>query len=397
MNYHPPMPEQVIVCPTCRASIPLTEAISHQIRETTRKEMEGDFARRLAVERAQAAKDARAAAQQQITVELKDLQKQVEEKNRKLAEAQAQEMDLRRQRRDLEDRQKSLELDVARRLDQERKRIEDETVRRLRDEQHLKELEKEKQILDLRRQIEELKRMAEQGSQQTQGEVVELELEGILAATFPMDVIEPVAKGQRGADVLQRVRNRAGQACGTIIWESKHTKAFSDGWIQKLKDDQRAVKAEIAVLLTTALPKDVPHFGLYQGIWVTDHRCFASLATALRLSLVQVANARALVEGRHEKMEAVYHYLSGIEFKQRIEAVVETFIGMKDQLEQEKRAMTRIWSQREKQIERIASGIVGLHGDLKGIIGGSLPSIRSLELDPLPAPPPRPGSPVESI
>jgi len=400
-----PMTNQVIICPHCHKEIPLTEALSHQIKEDLRKEfdaevkkkeqdlaekeqglikkekaIEEEYARKLKLEKARLEEESRQKAKESVAVELKDLNEQLKEKEQKLQESQKAELEFRKQRRELEEKQKSFELEMTRKLDEEREKIKEETQKSVLDQQRLKDLEKDKKIGDMLKQIEELKRKAEQGSQQTQGEVLELELEDILTANFPFDQIEPVAKGKRGADILQKVHNQQGQYCGTIIWESKRTKLWSDGWIEKLKDDQREAKAEIAVLVTTAFPKDVNNFAHINGVWVINYALAICLAVSLRMNLIQVAGAKMSAVGKYEKMEVLYAYLSGPEFGQRVEAVANAFGSMKNDLDQEKRAMTKIWAKREKQIDRVINNISGMYGDMQGIIGASLPQIKSLEL-----------------
>lgn len=245
----------------------------------------------------------------------------------------------------------------------------------------LKDAEKDKQLNDMKIQIDELKRKAEQGSQQTQGEVLELELENILKASFPHDHIEPVPKGIKGADVLHKVHSPSGQFCGTIVWESKRTKAWSDGWVTKLKADQRSVKGEIAVILTTALPKDVKSFAHINGVWITDYTSMVGLATAIRMGLIEIANTKQVAVGKKEKMEIVYNYLSGSDFKQKVEAIVEAFKDMKEGLEKEKKAFTKIWAKREKQLDLVINNTAGMYGDIHGIIGTSLPEIKLLEIE----------------
>ncbi|MEM2941688.1 MAG: DUF2130 domain-containing protein, partial [Thermoproteota archaeon] len=254
-----------------------------------------------------------------------------------------------------------------------------EAESRITEEHRLKDLEKDKRIKDLLRDIEELKRRAEQGPIQLRGEVLEIELEDLLKNHFPMDQIEPVSKGKRGADILQRVCNHLGQSCGTIIWEAKRTKNWNEGWIDKLKEDQREAKAEIAVIATTAMPKDVNNFQLIDGVWVSEYSLAPYLAMALRTTLIQVANEKRASIGKHEKMEALYNYLNGPEFKQKVEAIVTAFLSMKNDLETEKAAMNKIWAKREKQIERVITNITRMYGDMQGIIGASLPEIKSLE------------------
>jgi hypothetical protein len=168
--------------------------------------------------------------------------------------------------------------------------------------------------------------------------------------------------------------------CGCIIWESKRTKAWSDGWVQKLKDDQRNAKAEIAVLVSSVLPKEINRFGLYQGLWVADFASAVGLSTALRVNLIDIARASNALQGENEKMKLIYKYLSGTAFKQRVEAIVESFVAMKNDLDTEKRSMEKIWAKREGQIERVINNTAGMYGDLQGIIGSALPEVKILEL-----------------
>ena len=244
----------------------------------------------------------------------------------------------------------------------------------------MKDAEREKTINDLRRQIDTLKQRAEQGSVQVQGEVMEEALEQLLQSTFVTDLITPVAKGVRGADVLQLVRCSRGQDCGTILWEAKRTKAWSDGWIQKLKVDQRAIKADLSVLVSTVLPKDVRRIGDIDGVWVTDFASAVGIGMALREILIKVTSARSALSGKTSKMEVIYNYLTGSEFRQRVEAILEPFITMKDDLDMERRAMEKAWAKREKKIQRVVQSIAGMHGDLQGIVGTALPQIKFLEL-----------------
>ncbi len=372
------MAEPTIICPFCNREIPLTDAISHQIREEIRREFEIEVKKR--------EEEARKKAEEKISLELKDLQEHLKEKEQKLQELQRTELELRKERRELEERQKGLELELARKLDEEREKIRQETLKTVSEEYHLKDLEKDKKISDMLQQIEDLKRRAEQGPIQLKGEVLEMELEDILKDRFPMDQIEPVAKGKRGADVLQRVRNQFGQECGSIIWEAKRTKGWSDGWIDKLKEDQREAKAEVSVLVTTAMPKGVEHFELIDGVWVTNYTIFPCLAMALRTNIIQVSNERKAAEGKQEKMEALYTYLVGPEFRQKVDAIARAFFTMRNDLESEKAAMNRIWAKREKQIDRVITNVACLYGDMQGIIGSSLPEIKSLEFKNLTKP-----------
>jgi len=244
----------------------------------------------------------------------------------------------------------------------------------------LKVLEKEEQLAGMTRQIEDLKQKAEQGSQQLQGEVQELALEAFLHEKFPMDQINPVAKGVQGADVIQYVFNSS-RHVGTIVWESKRTKLWSDGWLQKLKDDQRVEKAEIAVLVTQTLPKGMDTFGFIEGVWVVGFKEAIPVAFMLRQVLIEVAAATQASEGQQTKAEMVYQYLTGSQFKQRIQAIVEGFSAMQADLILERKAITKQWAKRDSQIERVMQATVGMYGDLQGIAGKTLQEIEGLALE----------------
>lgn len=392
------MPEQYITCPKCGTKIPLTEAFTRDIEDKLRghyesemklktdqldktlRAKEKEFQESLAGERARIEDQAFKRAHDAVSIELKDKELQLSDQRKKLVVAEQQELELRKRQRELEERERNLRLEVDRTLDAERNKIREETERKVTDDHRLKELEKDKQLNDLRVQLDEMKRKMELTSQQMQGEVQEVELESILNQQFRSDSIEPVPKGVRGADVVQIVQDAKGQKCGTIIWESKRTKAWSDGWIQKLKDDQRLVKAEIAVLVTTVLPKEINRFGYVEGIWVTDFLSAVGLASALRENLIQLTYLRNSMAGMEEKRDQIYAYLTGLQFRQRIEAIVEAFNAMKDDLEAEKRSIEKAWAKREMQINRMIKNTAGMYGDLQGIIGTALPSVKVLEL-----------------
>ncbi|MCX5791856.1 MAG: DUF2130 domain-containing protein [Elusimicrobia bacterium] len=392
------MTDQSIVCPHCGKRVPLTEALTHPIEEKLRKEfdtaakkMEREHeaqifaikkaqAEEFAGERAAIEKAARKRAEDTLAQDMKDLKTQLEEKAKLLDDARKHELALRKRQRELEERERSMSLELERKLDEERSKIREDALAKAAEEHHLRDKEKDKQLEDMRKQIEDLKRKAEQGSQQAQGEVQELELEEILHANFRFDDIEPVAKGVRGADVLQRVVSSTGKPCGSILWESKRTKAWSDGWIQKLKDDQREAKADIGIIVSSILPKGLSHFGCIDSVWVTDFPSAVGLGMALRAGILQLAQVQNALSGKGEKMELIYKYLSGSEFRHRIEAIVEAFVAMKGDLDSEKRAMERTWAKREKQIERVIHNTSGMYGDLQGLIGTNLTSIPALEL-----------------
>jgi len=393
-----------IKCPSCGEAIPIGEAIYHQIAEKAERDLraksvqqeqalaarERQLATREAavdqqvqarVEAATAELKAQAdqQARQSVSMELEDLRRQAAEKDERLQAAERAELELRKQKRDLEELERRLELDTARKLDAERRKIEEQAVRSIEEQHRLRDAEKDKKLQDAVAMNEELRRKLQQGSQQSQGEILELELEHLLRDAFPFDHIERVPKGVNGADLVQRVHNKNGHCCGTVVWESKRTKGWSDGWLQKLEDDVRIVKGDIAIIVSEALPKEIDNFGQVKGVWVTGRSCALSLAAALRCLLIEVATTRAAAICKNEKMEVLYSYLSGSEFKQRVEAIVESFIEMQRDLEEERRVAERRWSKREKQIQRVITNTSGMYGDLQGLIGSSLRTIPALE------------------
>ncbi|MBU3911953.1 MAG: DUF2130 domain-containing protein, partial [Candidatus Omnitrophica bacterium] len=245
------------------------KAITKLAKEADKK-IEEEVAKKLILERETITKEAKKKAETDASLQIKALKEDLESKDKKLQETQKNELNLRKQKTALEERERSVDLEVARRIDSERANIFTEASRKAGEEYQLKDKDKDKKITDLIKQLDEAKRKAEQGSQQSQGEVLEIELEEMLKSAFPYDIIEPVPKGIRGADVLQKVHNPMGQYCGTFIWESKRTKGWNDDWIDKLKDDQREIKADIAVLMSIVLPKEINGFSQIKGVWVTS-------------------------------------------------------------------------------------------------------------------------------
>ena len=403
------MPEPTIQCPHCQKTFPLTETLNQQMRVQLQRELEGPLQKReaearqreleiekarqtiqekvaaevgvkLTAERAKVLQEAQRSAREAQETQLKDLQARNDEKDKRLKEAQDNELTLRKQKRELEEKQRELNLEMQRKLDAERKTIAEE-IGKAKDEEHrLRESEQEKLIAGQLKLIDELKRKAEQGSQQSQGETLELDLEKTLREAFPQDLIEPVPKGMRGADVLQRVRLPSGRECGVIIWEAKRTKAWSNDWIAKLKEDQRAAKADLAALVSSVLPKDMKSFGDQSGVWVTEPSASLGLAAALRAQLREMALLKQSMEGRQDKQSMLYDYFMSSEFRQRVAAILEHFQSMRQDLEQEKRAYERLWAKREKQLEQIIKNTAGLSGSLEGILGAALPPLKNLEL-----------------
>lgn len=414
------MASELIKCPECGAEFPLSQAISHDIEiaiakkyektikelkeeaqkniesrekelteryekeqkrleEKSKKERE-DALKQLDAERKIIEEQAKKRARETLDVEIKDLKESLAERDKKLAESQKTELELRKKQRELEQKEKTIDLEVLRKVDEERQKILDSAQKNFEDQHRLKDAEKDKQLADMCRQIEDLKRKAEQGSQKMQGEVLEVELEQSLKNEFPFDDIDSVSSGIKGADIIQIVKTQTGKECGKILWETKRTKNWSDEWIQKLKDDQRSAKADLAVIVSEALPKGFHHFRQLDTVWVTDIPSAISLGLALRTLLIQIHRTREIQTGKEEKKEVVYNYLMGIEFRNRVQAIMEAFIAMKKDLDSEKRAMEGVWAKRDKQIEKVILNIAGMRGDLEGIVGTALPSIKLLEL-----------------
>lgn len=350
---------------------------AEQIRAELEKTLRKEQAEHIAKATTAAEHRAREQSERQLTALQADLEAQREKARR----AQTAELALRKEKSALEERARSLDLEVARKLDEEKRKLEDSLRKSLSEAQDLKLKEKEKQIRDLRDALEDAKRRSELGSQELQGEVLELDIQAALERQFPADQIEPVPKGVRGADIVQRVRNERLEDCGTIVWETKNTKAWSDAWTDKLKQDQRAIGGATAAIVSVALPKEIESFGRLDGVWVANPRVWPALAVALREQLIQVAQARAALTGKREKMELLYEYLAGDEFRQRVEAIVDGFEALQMQIHRERRAMEKQWTEREKQLQRVLISTAGMYGALQGIVGSGLGAIPALELD----------------
>jgi hypothetical protein len=413
-----PLHEPTLVCPNCNHEIRLTESLAAPLLEETRQrfteqlavkdaevarktealrkgqeaviqareQIEDQVAQRLSAERGQLvageakkARDAVAGDLQAKEVEAAELRKSLEANNAKLAEAQLAQAELMRKERALADEKRELELTIERRVQSSVDDIRAKAKQESDEAARLKVFEKDQTIESMSRTIEELRRKAEQGSQQSQGEVFELELEELLRGKFPTDAIEPVAKGELGADVIQQVNGAVGQPAGMILWETKRTKAWSDGWLAKLRDDQRRCGADVALIVSHALPKHIEHFDLVDGIWVAHPRCALPVAVALRQLLIELSGSKLVQQGQQTKMEQVYEYLTGTRFRQRVDAVVEKFNDMREDLDKERKFMTRQWAKRETQIAAVVESTAGMVGDLQAIAGKAMPQISSLE------------------
>lgn len=313
-------------------------------------------------------------------LQLKSLQ---EENNRKKEEnriLKEKEINLLKKERELKEKAEEIGLEMEKQLLKKQNEIEARAIAKEREANFLKEKEYQKKLDDQKRLIEEMKRKAEQGSMQMQGEVQELALEELLRSTYPFDQIEEVPKGVRGADCIQTIVNSMQQVCGTIVYESKRTKNFSNDWIDKLKQDQITCKADIAVLVTETFPSDMDRFGEKDGMWICGFHEIKSLSFVLRQMLIKTQAVRSSEENKGDKMELLYNYLTSNEFVQNIKRIVENYDGMLNQLNSEKKAMHKIWASREKQIWVVQENISSLFGSIKGIAGKELETSSVLEL-----------------
>lgn len=371
------MPDLTIQCPKCNHKFPLSEAMTSQIEEHLKQ----DFDEKLKSELDRAKKEAFKQAAEAAETEKEVLQAKLEAQEKSLMETRENEKKLRGERAQLEEEKKEIELTVQRKLDEERKELEEKLLKKASDDFFMKMKEKDKQINDLNRLVDEMKRKGQQGSMERQGEVFEDDLLDVLIRQFKDDDFQPVPKGEPGGDVIQTVYNPNRQKCGIILWEAKNTKGWAERWVTKLKNDLRETSAEVAVLISKSLPKGFENFGQYQGIWLTCHASALGLATALRQQLIEVNFANQALVGKDDKMEAMYSYLSSPSFRQKVETIVETFTDMHTQLQKEKTAMKTIWEMREAQIQRVIDSTTKMYGEMKGLIGQSMPDIDSLQLD----------------
>jgi hypothetical protein len=334
-----------------------------------------------------ARQEGRTKAAKEFDIEKKVLTEELAEKDKRLGEFRKQELQLRSQQKKLAEDKENLGLEVERRLAVVRQQIELQTTQRETERFSLKEAEYKKKLEDAERSVAVLQRKLDQGSQQLQGEVLELEVEHVLSENCRHDRISEVKKGVRGADVLHEVCTPTGQVCGTIIWEAKRAEKFSDGWIQKVKEDQRDADAHVAVLVTTAMPKGVTDpFVQLDGVWIIPPHLIKPVALALRSFLIDLQRVSTVNTGRENKAELLYNYMSSPQFSHTIKSVVETFVAMKAQLDAERRSLTRHWAQREVHIDKVLLSVSELVGHLQGITHDGLPQLNDIETLALPDP-----------
>ena len=371
-----------ITCPNCGHSFELNESIKTEVEKELRGKMvdwqkrkEEEFEnQKTAVETA-----TRKKATEEFTVKLKMLEEESRAKTVQLQDVEKKQLELLRERSALEEKQKNFELELEKRFLEKRKELEDNTVRREQELFDLKVKEYKLQMEQQQKLIEELKRKSEQGSMQLHGESQEVLLEEILKEQFPFDLIEEVGKGVEGADCIQTIRNNTGHICGKIIYESKRTKGWHNSWLDKLKADMRNSGSDVAILVTQAFPKDMDRFGEKDGIWICNFSEVGGVALLLRNGILRIYETRKGQENRGEKMQLLYNYLTGVEFRGQVEAIVEGFMAMKTSVARERIQMEKIWKEREKQLEKVLLSTSGLYGSVKGIAGASVGDIPLLE------------------
>jgi hypothetical protein len=370
----------LIKCPSCNFEIEISEAIRKEIEEQVLSSEKQKHEEDLVKTKKETEQKMKQEFEEKMKLEMADFKKATEEKDKKLDEYREKELELREQKRELEESKKEMEVQLQRRMEEERKKVEEEVFKRADEEYRFKDKEKDKKIQDAEKQILELQRRIQQGSQQTQGEVLELDLEETLRISFPLDLIEPVGKGVRGADVRQTVRSQSGIVCGIILWESKRTKAWSDEWTTKLKEDLRAEVANIPIIVSETLPKEAENgMGIRDGVWVVSFSLLIPLAVLLRKNLLEVAYQKVTSGDKSRKADLVYEYVTGHEFRQQLEALVEVYQQMQEEINKERAIFEKVWKVREAQVKRLITSTVNVCGSVQGLVGSATLQIRGLE------------------
>ncbi|BAV05607.1 hypothetical protein SAMN05421788_108248 [Filimonas lacunae] len=405
----------VVTCPSCGNSFDPGESIKDQVQKDLRLKMvdwqkmkddefrkkEIDFQKTLQQQQEESGKLLQAEKtklQQELQEsirksmaadyenQLKMLQQNAQENAEKLKEARTKELEFLQKEQELKNREAELEIQLQKRMLEERTSLTEQIRKEETERGALKETELqlrmrelEKQLEDQKKLAEEMKRKAEQGSMQLQGEVQELMLEEILKATFPFDEVKEVGKGVRGADCIQMVRNQFGQEAGKIIYESKRTKDFAADWIEKLKADMRSLGADVAVIVTQALPKDMDRFGEKDGVYICTFAEAKSMALVLRNAILKIADARKSQENKGDKMVLLYDYLTGNEFSEQWKAIREGFMSMRLSIQRERDAMEKLWKAREKQLEKVMLNAAHIRGSIEGIAGTDAVNLNLLD------------------
>ncbi|HVD96614.1 MAG TPA: DUF2130 domain-containing protein [Cytophagaceae bacterium] len=388
-----------ITCPKCGHSFNAEQALAHEVEEKLRTEYNQKF-KGLQLKLAQEAEEKelqlkkvleqekvlteeklKSKVREDFELQLKSYQEDLDKKTKENLDLKNKELELMKKTRQMEEQKAEMEIEMQKKLLEGQKAIEEAAKRKAEEENQFKLKEKDMLVEQLNKQVADMQKRIEQGSTQMQGEVQEIALEELLRAIFPFDMVGEVGKGVKGADVIHLVRDAVGKECGTIIYESKRTKNFSAEWISKLKNDLRGQKADIAVIVTEAMPKDMDRFGQKDGIWICSFAEFKGVAAVLRESLVRISEIKSAQENRGDKMQMLYDFLTGNEFRQHIEAIVEGFTSMKSSLAKERIAMERIWAERDKQLDKVLLNMSSMYGSIKGIAGSAVAEVKLLDLD----------------
>ncbi|RVZ40321.1 DUF2130 domain-containing protein [Helicobacter pylori] len=316
--------------------------------------------------------------EQQKGLEL--LQKELDEKSKQVQELHQKEAEIERLKRENNEAESRLKAENEKKLNEKLETEREKIEKALHEKNELKFKQQEEQLEMLRNELKNAQRKAELSSQQFQGEVQELAIEEFLRQKFPLDCIEEIKKGQRGGDCIQVVHTREFQNCGKIYYESKRTKEFQKAWVEKLKSDMREIGADVGVIVSEALPKEMERMGLFEGVWVCSFEEFKGLSAVLREGVIQVGLAKKSQENKGDKVNLLYHYLTSAEFSMQVNAIIEGFEQLRADLESEKRAMARIWKSREKQIDKVFEGTINMYGSIKGIAGNAIRQVKALEL-----------------
>lgn len=376
-----------IKCPNCGHEFEPTESIREEVQKELRvkmndwkKEQQQRLDAQLNEERKKIQTETEELIRKNIAADFENKLRLLEQNNRdneeKLKAARQQQLDILKKEQELKNKEEELELSLQKKIQEERSKLSEE-IRKLEEQRNaaketeyqLRLKEMEKQLEDQKKLAEEMKRKAEQGSMQLQGEVQELMLEELLRTSFAFDSIEEVGKGVKGADCVQIVRNQFGQECGKIIYESKRTKEFSNEWIEKLKADMRSQNADVAVIVTQAMPKDLNQFAQKDGVWICSFAEVKALAAVLRDGILKLAAASKSNENKGDKMHMLYDYLTSNEFAEQWKAIREGFMSMKLSIQKERDAMEKLWKQREKQLEKVLLNAAHIKGSVEGIAG----------------------------
>jgi hypothetical protein len=386
-----------ITCPSCGHQFNAEQALAHDIEEKLKtqfnnkykglqaqllrqaEEREQLYKKELQLEKRTIEETLKNKVKEDFEAELKTAREEAEKNKKENRELRSKEIEFLKKEQALKDKEQELELQLQKRLLESRREIEEIIRKKTIEESQMTLRERDMQIQAMKDQIDVMKRKAEQGSMQLQGEVQEVILEEVLRTAFAVDIIEEVGKGVKGADVIHTVKNGTGKECGKIIYESKRTKAFSDIWIEKLKNDLRAQKADIAVIVTETMPKDMDRFGVKEGIWICSFAEIKGVALILRDSLIKIYDIRCSQENKGDKMQMLYDYLTRNEFIHQFQAIVEGFSSMKQALDNEKKVTFRLWKEREKQLEKVLQNSAEIYGSIRGIAGNAIGEIKQLE------------------